>query len=810
MEAESIQSIPEEQRRRDTVAYSARDEQDYEELLEEMERVEDEDVAQAVEEINEVVDGELRNRVMNHFQAPIRSLNNPRQNRIELEDGTEVQIAGEEYASINGNLPGFGDVSDIKWWAAYDPGTYREETRADRSGEHLQFNREGELHGFRVEVDGEPVESQDVKRLARNLRIRRDNQVTTRNNIPQTVLDHENAEEAIESRNIDEEEFRSEYEEAKELGLVTENGNITLKGWLSTVDIEARDLRGLEDVANGGDTLELRSNNVPFIAGGNLENAEAQLSVEAEGGRLGEVSDMEYQGVIEIDSGKHEPIEGEEFIEAFESLNSLGFEVNDEGIIERARYNNDGSQSFDLTVSQYTELLRDIDTREAQEVLTHLENRFEDTSITSENLSVLEPEVEIELRDDEEYDFKEHIPYDLQEVEEELNQNLNLQFSKGQLKVEYDGGDTATSRLAEKLVDTGEFDVTNFFDSDGEANLSGGIFSTLIPSIRLLPYEEELQDHNTDLRHGISMFTSVEDYDSLSQDAINEINSLEEEGFIEREMYLEDDVEFEITASDPLEYREAVETLKSLDEEASDYLKFDQEEEEVTERFKAVRLSSNNEEGECFEDAFHDWIQRKEFGTAYALKDEMDSIKKQLDRMEEEGYKTHKFFSAMEAGSEDNIDRMEEQVERGNMDVEEVERTLEKTDYYSSIESGRIESHASVGDEELAELMDLRERGIIDFDNLSRKAYLDSDGGEKEAGKIWARSEMDASIDEEYLVSLDVTYENQSATYEVDERVERIANALDPMNFDSEPYEDVELETEFKNRSTEGQTIAAK
>jgi hypothetical protein len=60
-----------------------------------------------------------------------RSLNNPRQNRIELGGGTELQIAGEEYASINGNLPSFGDVSDIKWWAPYDSGIYREETRAD-------------------------------------------------------------------------------------------------------------------------------------------------------------------------------------------------------------------------------------------------------------------------------------------------------------------------------------------------------------------------------------------------------------------------------------------------------------------------------------------------------------------------------------------------------------------------------------------------------------------------------------------------------------------------------------------------------
>ena len=74
-----------------------------------MEDVENEDVENAVREISEIADDNLRGAVTNHFQAPIRSLNNPEENTVELEDGTEAQVVGEEYF-VNQNLPGFQDV----------------------------------------------------------------------------------------------------------------------------------------------------------------------------------------------------------------------------------------------------------------------------------------------------------------------------------------------------------------------------------------------------------------------------------------------------------------------------------------------------------------------------------------------------------------------------------------------------------------------------------------------------------------------------------------------------------------------------
>lgn len=261
MEAETIQSTLEEDRPRRTVAYPARNEENYERLLEGMEEVEDEEVADAVEEISEVVDGQLRNSVANHFQAPIRSLNNPGENTVELPDGTEAQVVGEEYSSVNGNLPGFMDVGNIKWWTVYDEGTYREERRADMQGEHLQFNSEGNLHGFRVELDGEPVDTDEVQRLARNLRIRRDSQVLDENQVPEFVLNYQNPDNVIESEDISRQEFENSYQEAEKLGLVTSEGNITLKGWLSAANMRAEDMREFEEI--DGSTEHVSFPNLP-------------------------------------------------------------------------------------------------------------------------------------------------------------------------------------------------------------------------------------------------------------------------------------------------------------------------------------------------------------------------------------------------------------------------------------------------------------------------------------------------------------------------------------------------------------------
>jgi hypothetical protein len=605
MKAESIKSTPEEQRRRDTVAYPARDEQDYEELLEEMERVEDEDVAQAVEEINEVVDGELRNRVMNHFQAPIRSLNNPEENTVELEEGTEVQIAGEEYASINGNLPGFGDVSDIKWWAAYDPNTYREETRADRSGEHLQFNREGELHGFRVEVDGEPVESQDVKRLARNLRIRRDNQVTDRNDIPELMLEYSsldsilgNTESAVRSpEDIDndmmrevaeiiqdgedepqytKEGFLEEYREAEKLGLVTENGNLTLKGWLSAVDLEARDLRGLEELSQGAEGLELQSGEVPMLTTGDLIGARGNLEVEAEHSVLGYIADIEESGRVRIDEDGHTPTEEGSFSEIFDYLSSQGFSVDTDSEVERFSREN-GRYRFNLGLNEAIEYFEGITLEDENNIVLEdsPESVREDlTQAALEETRAVEVESiseRISLTEEDYEELSQATGIDPTELEETLQDNVEVCMSEEGVEVEYEGDSSFESRIAERLIETGEFGWQEF-NSDGELDFSD-YFRTSVPYITLLPFKDEIDEHterenlnnwNEFDNSTVGFSQGIEDYDSLSRGARSRIERLEEEDILDVDFIETESSDFEIKVQDPLEYREVISELEEI------------------------------------------------------------------------------------------------------------------------------------------------------------------------------------------------------------------------------------------------------
>lgn len=287
-------NVPDPEEREQDV-YSPRSEADLEQLIDQMEDVESEDVEDAVRQISEIADDNLRGAVTNHFEAPIRSLNNPEENTVEIQEeykseedtmfsnpeaveafnkllhGQEppkenAEIVGEEYF-LNQNLQGFQDVGNVKWWTLMDEDSYREETRGvrnrdnvDRGLEHLQLDNEGDIHAYRVELDGRPVEPEQVQKLARNLQVRRDHSNPEGNRIPQIMLENDSMEEApvsppseivfgttdMDNMIMTTHDFESEYEEARELGLVTDEGNLTLKGWLSAVDLEAADIRSLE------------------------------------------------------------------------------------------------------------------------------------------------------------------------------------------------------------------------------------------------------------------------------------------------------------------------------------------------------------------------------------------------------------------------------------------------------------------------------------------------------------------------------------------------------------------------------------
>ncbi|MFB6114853.1 MAG: hypothetical protein ABEK04_01065, partial [Candidatus Nanohalobium sp.] len=262
--------IDEDQRRDDgQVSFVERDREDIEGLIEEMERIPSSRQEEAVKGIgadmnatdsSENLDNLLRGTVGIHARAPIRSTVNPDVNTVETESGRELQVAGEEYF-LNQNseaLGDFMDISNVKWFKLEDDGVTTEERRNDREGEHLRNTADSEygVEGFHVEVDGEPLDPQEIESFKRSIARRNNATVEPHNPVTDMMLQYGSAEEAVSNEDISESEFRENYEDAKDLGLVDGNGDLTLKGWLSAADLRGPDLRQFEEVARGEETLE--------------------------------------------------------------------------------------------------------------------------------------------------------------------------------------------------------------------------------------------------------------------------------------------------------------------------------------------------------------------------------------------------------------------------------------------------------------------------------------------------------------------------------------------------------------------------
>lgn len=603
MKSQQVESTPEEERGRETVAYPARNREELEQIIEQAHTVDNEETAEAVESINGVVDDELRGVVRNHFEAPIRSLTNPQENTVELEDGTNAQVVGEEYF-VNQNLPGFQDVGNIKWWTIYDEGTYREETRNDRSGEHLQFNSDGDLHGFHVELDGETLNPEQTRRLARNLRIRRDNQVVTENRVPEIMLEYDSLEEATSSfvpssdtdeqllddidldnpnddmlemlqetgsveQEITREDFESEYEEAQELGLVTEGGNLTLKGWLSATDMEARDVRAIEDVARGNNTVEFESNgDLGFglkplsirgrasVEASNQYISSRRLRNPAEEGEI-ELEENEYSDNLSAflseyswigfnpESDPTEPQNVEEeitlarYLKEFENaeidkVDEESFRVNREDIRNRifSQLNDvatgwdEGVTITDAEVSYNTELeIMDYSGEEVEDISA------EDSEIPTEILNEIQTQVEDSLN------FK----------------SGSMLFATSNLGTV--GGDERFDRW-DKVFRHDDGLSTEF---EKEKRCPDSVTSLLLKS----RHGEEI----TELQEGYDASgrgTYIPFFDEASDSVMETVEELEELGWVETEVVEENPAEIDITAGE-LGYRETVEKLEDIE-----------------------------------------------------------------------------------------------------------------------------------------------------------------------------------------------------------------------------------------------------
>lgn len=159
----------------DPTAYIERDEQDLREVVSELEKGSF-DENQKVGSFIERVDGEIRDEVRptNHFEAPIRSLNNPETDSFVTEDGRRLQIVGEEFGQLNNVLPEYADIGNIQYWIAAEPGTFSEEDW-NEGGEHIAGGNELSAEAYAVKVDGEFRSPEELDEIMEDMNIRQAN-----------------------------------------------------------------------------------------------------------------------------------------------------------------------------------------------------------------------------------------------------------------------------------------------------------------------------------------------------------------------------------------------------------------------------------------------------------------------------------------------------------------------------------------------------------------------------------------------------------------------------------------------------------
>jgi hypothetical protein len=667
---------------REQDVYSPRSEEKLEQLIGKMEDVENEDVEEAVRQISEIVDDNLRGAVTEHFQAPIRSLNNPEENTVELEDGTEAQVVGEEYF-VNQSLPGFQDIGNIKWWTLMDEDSYREEARwvgdrdeeLDQGLEHLTLENEGDIHGYRVELDGEPVDSEKVESLVRNLRVRQDNQVTTRTGIPiselgeipEMMLEHRSLKEAVSSENIDRNEFEEKYEEAREIGFVNRDGNLTLKGWLSAVDLEAPDIRSLEDKDDVISFANLERGRIPGEVKDFTEVGNVNLTFTIPEGRWADEERVgDYSAGAKVNrTDMYTELETEELVEdiifgtGFEGLSISDVEegemreLNKKDVEKVAELmDNDPFAEERLIKSDYTERILKM---------------FEQNNAAVENLEVEDAEYRIRTLD--EMDEDSELSNESESLGELLN---NFGYSTPEELVEDAGWDEELKKVDENF-DEVESNVVEDEDQDRQY-------------IEVLFEDEEEFDWRTPTEAKQSIFSSC-----------NYLSFELEDG------ELKEEIEHEIPIGNLI-----ITTYQ----------------EELLENDASIVLNRN-------------------------------------DSLDTEMYRSDEFGKIGSNGVEYNLGSLDQYTDEFKEDIEKMD-----------------------------------EEQCIDLEEEDGSTYIKTKDWKSLEGRAKFEYSVDRIMPDE--VKVEASYQQESNGVASNNSLKEIGDALNPMNFDSESYEDIEIETDFQ------------
>jgi hypothetical protein len=862
MNAEDFTVNVDEDRRRNNgqVSFMERTEEDIEEIVEKMQTVPSSRVEESVKGIgdtmnardeSENLDSLLRDTVTVHAQAPIRSTINPDAHTVETESGRELQVAGEEYF-LNQNsqaLGDFMDVSNVKWYKLEDNGVSTEETRNDRAGEHLRNTATSEygVEGFHIEVDGQPLDAEEVEAFRRSISRREQATVAPHNEVTGLMMDYDSVLDAVENEDISEQEFNELYYEALSDGLVTEDGDFTLKGWLSAVDLTGPDLRSFEEVARGSDTLETDRDGA-FDSIADVREHDTTTSVN--------LNNVSWAGAW-FDFGMEE-LEQDEARELVSGFGGDFEELREEGemrleakvpemlnaVLEDEIY---GENGFSL------EKVGKINTDAVDSLIRKAEGAYNSVEYTEADLV----DYEIGLQSEKEgmreafIEIFEDVHGSYDAMVEEIEENMTMNG----LSLDYEG-EEAPENIARRL---GFISSTRYQDGELEkqSRLNNGL-----ADVMLLPFEEELEEHGYDPTSITS--DHLIDYDSISSEIKQLVNRLEDEDLVEttiREtetaqldlnpeteedyrlldrVFSDSDMEFPYEERPLSEGDVEVETVEVNCEIVYDAEDLDEELDEHQEEILQL-LGENNNFGDVFtnygRESILDYKAEGLTEKAHNLVDKSEALqtvrKALIGRPDkevigeeigpdyddlrftapEDERETEYFEDLNRPGSDELVAALEELEDEG---LVELEYSTETTEYPGSDAETEVmyyggtfelENYHELNEQEKEALKELDERGVADLDEGKRELQIEETRDVYFEQKWQAEgTHIDTVFDEDeeertYEETFDFEHE-EVTRYEVNDQVRDIGEVLDPMNFETDPYEEITVENDFSYTAT--------
>lgn len=851
---------PEEQ---EQDVYPPRTEDDIVEVIGSMEDVDDEDLEDAVRQISELADNNLRTgnpSVRVHADAPIRSLVNPDENTVEIQEKyrqdkntilsnpeaveafnkllhdqepptKEAELVGEEYYMAQ-TLPGFQDVGNIKWWSLMDEGSYREETRGPEGREHLNLENEGEIHGYRIELDGEPLTPEQAQNLSLMMNIRdSEGSGLERNRIPELITRYDSTEEVLESEDIDESDYLQQIQEAQRDGLITEEGDLTLKGWTSTADMQARDLRRLEEHDRGDRVIfnTLSHSDIPFMTEDDVVEHDARLELNASTG-----DQRSAEGRVERGD-----LQGE-LVELADQIEDLtGFRIDDT--------TEEVEEDYSVGLRELYSSLRGQEIPE--DVVGSMEGEMRDNiiEVAASNgslLSVSDPEYSIEIDRGDSDELEELMGCHPDRIEQELNENTSLKMTDRGVRLVYEGDDEG---MVAEIIDDLTGSIYGFRTEVEDGRISTNIRNNVLNEsyLELIDRLDDPAGHPISHQYGmIGSITSYEERDKEFRDAIEE---LEEEGFIDTELRWGtwSNATVKPTAKNPREYREAIQTIEELDFVETPKTTHTQTwrqrtQVDLDDVMVEMEITSEDDEkvSEILGDA-EDELREKAniprthesemvpdyeyYGPSNLIElanktlDVVDSehltglARKVVDEPEmEEKMSFPRYISDLNEEVEDYdhgysdelVEGLRELQEQGMLEVQrEIKghgprecRSMEYTDINGQ---ARVD-YSELGEDQIEELRRLETQGLIELDEPLRAMSV-TDLGES---------------DHEYSINLEMTAEEvdiddvertarvsytpgDEQVHEADPRLKDIGDRLDPLNLDTKPYEEVTVENRF-------------